>query len=200
MTNTKKPGLTIGQIGHDGKSAMAFASSTVKAYAKVAIQLHQAACITFFRAAEYGDCDSLNLFFAGLRVNDQTALRVWIGQHATYLDLSDNGVKPWIKWGKEKGFTIVKGTEAHRKGMFTVDEQVEGKTMLIGLKPFYDKNVKDKDALTLEDILNMLAKAAKSAEKKSKDDNVPLPADVLQLVTSIKNCTAKELAAIERII
>lgn len=198
-TTTKAPGLTIGQMGHDGKAAMAFASTTVRAYAKLAIQLHQAACLTFYRAAQYGDCDSLNLFFAGLRVNDQTALRVWIGQHATYLDLTDSSVRPWIKWGKEKGFTIVKGTEAHRKDMFTIDEQVEGKTMLLALKPFYDKNVKDKDALTLEDILNMLASAAKNAKKKANNDGVTLPADVNNLLTSITNTTAKELAAIERI-
>ena len=199
MTTTKKPGLTIGQIGHDGKSAMAFASTTIKAYTKLAIQLHQAACITFFRAAQYGDCDSLNLFYAGMRVNDQTALRVWIGQHSSFMDLDNSTVRNWIKWSKEKGFTIVKGTEAYRKDMFTIDEQEAGKTMLLALKPFYDKDVKDKDALTLEDILKMLAKAADSAEKKSKNEGVALSADVNNLITSIKNCTAKELAAIERI-
>jgi hypothetical protein len=202
MTNTNKPivGITLGQMGHDGKKAMSFASSTVKAYAKVAIQLHQAACLTFYRAAQYGDCDSLNLFFAGLRVNDATALRVWIGTHSTFVDLENNDVRPWIKWNKEKGFAIIKGTEAHRKDMFTIDVEEAGKTMLLALKPFYDKNVKDKDALTLEDILNMLAAAAKNATKKADADGVVLSADVLNLVTSIKNCTAKELAAIERIV
>jgi len=199
MTKTLTVGVTLGQMGHDGKKAMSFASSTVKAYAKLAIQLHQAACLTFYRAAQYGDCDSLNLFYAGLRVNDATALRVWIGTHSSFVDLENSSVRNWIKWTKEKGFAIVKGTEAYRKDMFTIDEEEAGKTMLLALKPFYDKDVKEKDALTLEDILNMLAMAAKNAEKKAEKDGVSLNADVSNLITSIKNCTAKELAAIERI-
>lgn len=196
---TKNIGLTIGQIGLDGKASMAFASSTVKAYGKLAIQLHQAACITFYRAAQYGDCDALNLFYAGMRVNDQTALRVWIGAHSSFVDLENSSVRNWIKWTKEKGFTIVKGTEAHRKDMFTIDEEAAGKEMLLALKPFYDKDVKERDALTLEDILKMLAKAADNATKKADTDGVVLSADVSNLITSIKNCTSKELAAIERI-
>lgn len=200
MTNTTKTvGVTIGQMGHDGKKAMAFASSTVKAYNKLAIQLHQAACLTFYRAAQYGDCDSLNLFYAGLRVNDATALRVWIGTHSSFVDLENSSVRNWIKWTKDKGFTVVRGTLEHREDMFTIDEEEAGKTMLLALKPFYDKDVKEKDALTLEDILNMLAAAAKNAEKKAEKDGVALNADVSSLITSIKNCTAKELAAIERI-
>lgn len=193
-------GITLGAMGHDGKKAMTFAAQTVKAYGKLAIQLHQAACLTFYRAAQYGDCDSLNVFYAGIRVNDQTALRVWIGQHATFVDIANGDVKPWMKWSKEKGFTIVKGTEPHRKDMFTIDEEVEGKTMLLSLKPFYDKDIKDPKAFTLEDILNMLGKAAKQAAKKAKDENIPLSADVNNLITSVNNLTTKELAALAAVV
>jgi hypothetical protein len=196
MAKVKTVGITLGQMGHDGKKAMSFASSTVRAYSKLAIQLHQAACLTFFRAAQYGDCDSLNLFYSGLRVNDQTALRVWVGQNCTYVDLDNGDVRPWLKFKKDKGFVIVNGAEAHRKDMFTIDEEVEGKTMLLGLKPFYDKDVKTASAVTLEELIKMLAKAAKTVTKKSKEENVPLPNDVVNLVKSIDNLTAKELAAI----
>jgi hypothetical protein len=201
----KTLGITLGQMGHDGKKAMAFASSTVKAYAKLAIQLHQAACLTFYRAAQYGDCDSLNLFYSGLRVNDQTALRVWIGKHATYTDIANAEQRPWMKWNEKDGFHVIgmkKGgvnTEPFRKDMFTIDTEEAGKQMLLALDPFYNNNVKDKSAITLEALLIVLQKAAENVTNKSKKENVSLPADVLSLVSSIKNCTAKELAAIERI-
>lgn len=197
---SKNPGLTIGQIGLEGKTAMAFAASTVKAYAKLAIQLHQAACITFFRAAEYGDCDSLNLFFAGLRVNDQTALRVWIGQHSSYVNLDNQEVKNWIKWNAKDGFKIVNGVEAHRKGMFTIDEQVEGKTMLIGLKPFYDKNVKDKDAITLEELAAMFSAVAKRVKSKAESEGLTMPVELANLVNTVDREAAAITANLKRVV
>lgn len=196
---TKTVGITLGAMGHDGKKAMSFAASTIRAYTKLAIQLHQAACLTFYRAAQYGDCDSLNLFFAGLRVNDQTALRVWIGQHSSFVDLSNNEMRNWIKWSKDKGFTMVKGVEEYRKDMFTIDEQVEGKTMLLGLKPFYDKDVKDPKNFTLEELLEVLASAAKRATKKATDENIELPAGISALIRDIDRETSNELAALKRV-
>lgn len=191
--------LTLGQRGHDGKLSMQFIGTVNRSYAKLSVQLHQAACLAFYRAAQYGDPDALNMFYGALRVNDQTALRVWVGQHCTYMDLENQEVRPWIKWSKEKGFAIINEREAYRKDMFTIDSEETGKTMLLMLKPFYDKNVKDKDALTIEALITMLAKAAKNVKDKSTKEKLQLPADVLNLVQSIENCTAKELAALERV-
>lgn len=200
MNKTNKAvGLTIGQMGHDGKAAMAFASTTVKAYAKLAIQLHQAACLTFYRAAQYGDCDSLNLFFAGLRVNDATALRVWVGQHSSYVDLANGEVKNWIKWSAKDGFKIVNGLEAFRKDMFTIDEQVEGKTMLLGLKPFYDKNVKDKDAITLEELAAMFSAVAKRVKSKAESEGLTMPVELANLVNTVDREAAAITANLKRI-
>lgn len=195
----KAIGITLGQMGHDGKSVMAFASSTVKAYAKLAIQLHQAACLTFYRAAQYGDCDALNIFYAGLRVNDQTALRVWIGTHSSYVNIDSGEVKNWIKWNAKDGFSMVKGVEAFRKDMFTIDEQVEGKTMLLGLDPFYNRNVKEAKAFTLEELLGLLANAAKNASKKAEAEGVAMPANIASLIKDIDRETSTELAALKRV-
>lgn len=196
---TKNQNITLGQRGHDGKLSMAFIGTVSRAYAKLSVQLHQAACLSFYRVAQYGDPDALNAFYNGLRVNDQTALRVWVGSHATFVDLTDSKVKPWLKWSKDKGFSVVKGTEPHRKDMFTIDSEEDGKTMLLMLKPFYDKDVKEKDALTLEDLINMLKSASEKVSKKSKDENVPLPNDIVNLLKSIDNATTKELEALERV-
>lgn len=195
----KKLDITLGQRGHDGKLAMSFITSANHAYTKMSVMLHQAACLAFYRAAQYGDPDALNAFYGALRVNDQTALRVWVGQHSTYMDLENQEVRPWLKWNKDKGFALVKGKEEYRKDMFTIDSEETGKTMLLMLKPFYDKNVKDKDALTIEALITMLAKAAKSVKDKSTKENLKLPADVLNLVQSIENTTSKELEALARV-
>lgn len=191
--------ITLGQRGNDGKLAMAFIGTVNRAYSKLSVQLHQAACLAFYRLAQYGCPDAMNALYGNLRVNDQTALRVWVGQHATYIDLENSEVRPWVKWSKDKGFAVVKDREQFRKDMFTIDSEETGKTMLLLLKPFYDKNVKDKDALTIEALITMLAKAAKNVKDKSTKENLKLPADVVNLVQSIENCTAKELAALERV-
>ena len=193
-------GLTLGQIGANGKSVMSFAASTIRAYSKLSVQLHQAACLTFYQAAQYGNCDALNVFYAGLRVNDATALRVWIGSHSSYVNLDDGSVKNWIKWNSKDGFSMVKGVEQFRKDMFTVDEEVTGKTMLLALKPFYDKDVKDAKAFTLEELQTMLAGAGKRAAKKATDEGIALPASVTALINEIDRETSTELAALKRVV
>lgn len=191
--------ITLGERALDGKLSLKFIASTITAYNKVAVQLHQAACLAFYRAAQFGDPDSLNAFYNGLRVNDQTALRVWIGKHATYVDLDNGEVRPWIKWSKDKGFAMIKGRQEHRQDVFTLDSEEDGKQMLLALEPFFQKNVKDKDAIDLVALISMLKKTAERVEKKSKDENIPLPADILSLITSTKNATSKELEALERV-
>ena len=193
-------GLTLGQIGANGKSVMSFAASTIRAYSKLSVQLHQAACLTFYQAAQYGNCDALNVFYAGLRVNDATALRVWIGSHSSYVNLDDGSVKNWIKWNSKDGFSMVKGVEQFRKDMFTVDTEETGKTMLLSLKPFYDKDVKDAKAFTLEELLTMLAGAGKRAAKKATDEGIALPASVTALINEIDRETSTELAALKRVV
>lgn len=201
--------LSLSAIAKDGKALNKLVSDTVKSYKAVGVSLHQTACALFYHVAEYGDVSQLNAFYQGLRVNDQTALRVWFGQHATYVDLDGGTVKAWIKFSVKDGFAVVKGKEDRRKGLFLVEpsateeEAVENgdanKTILINLKPFFDKDVKAKDSLTLEELINMLGKAADRATKKATDEGIALPADILKLTTEIKAVTSKELANIERI-
>lgn len=190
---------TLTEIASDSKSLVSFVKGTLSAYNKVAKSLHETACASLFHVAQGNDPLPLNQFYNGLRVNDRTALRVWLGTHSTYVDLSDGTVKPWLRYTEKGGFALVKGCESHRKDMFTLGEHVEGKTDLIGLKPFYEKNVKDKDAITLEALIAMLAKAAERVTKQANDEGINLPADVLTLTTSIKNTTTKELEALARV-
>lgn len=197
---TNKTVLTLGETGHNGKAVMAFASATVKAYTKLAIQLHQAACLTFYQAAQYGNCDALNVFYAGLRVNDQTALRVWFGSHTSYVNLANQEVKNWIKFSAKDGFSIVKGVEEYRKDLFTVDEQVEGKTMLLGLEPFYNRNVKEAKAFTLEELLGLLSNAAKNASKKAESEGVVIPSNIATLIKNIDRETSAEIANLKRVV
>jgi hypothetical protein len=195
----KAPGLTLAEIANDSIALGKLVTTTITAYTKVAKSLHETACALLYHVAQGNDPSVLNRFYEGLRVNDRTALRVWFGQHTSFVDLNSNSTRNWIKWSEKKGFELVKGCEAYRKDMFLVTDHAEGKTTLIDLKPFYEKDVKDKDALTLETLVKMLQKAAEQVEKKSKNEGIALPADILTLLPSIKNVAAKELAAIERI-
>jgi len=194
MTNP----VNLNEVANNGKTLKKFVGVTIANYAKVALSLHQAACMTFFHSAQYGDCDALNMFYRGLRVNDQTALRVWVGNNATFL-ADDNTVKPWIKWTKETGFAVIKGLEDKRKNLFLVDAIEEGKTTLITLPAFYEKDVKDKDAITLEALIAMLGKAAKRVNDQATKEGLTLPVGVSNLVRTIERETNVEIAALKRV-
>lgn len=195
----KPVGLTLAQIANDAKATSSFVTTTINAYKKVAVSLHQAACIVFWHVAEGNDPKPLNDFYNGLRVNDQTALRVWFGQHTAFVDLANNTTRNWIKFSDKDKFTLVKGCEAHRKDMFTVGEVVEGRQDLLALKPFYEKNVKDKDAITLEALMNMLLKAAEGVTKKAGDEGIALDADTINITTSVKNFASKRIAELKAV-
>jgi hypothetical protein len=190
--------LTLTQIASDDKALGKLVQGTLTSYHKMGTKLHETACALFYHAAQGNDLTQLNKFYFGLRVNDQTALRVWFGQHASFIDLDNGTTRNWIKFSKEKGFSLIKGVESHRKDLFTLEDE-ENKTNLLSLKPFFEKNVKDKDALTLEALLVMLGKAAERVVNQSTKEGISLPADVLTLTTSIKNTTTKELEALERV-
>lgn len=191
--------MELKAIAHSAAHLTKMVNSTVLSYKKLATKLHEAAGATFLHAAEYGNCQPLNKFYEGLRVNDQTALRVWLGEHASFVDIANSETRHWLKFKEKGGFYIVKGTEAHRKDMFVIGEQVEGRDDVLSWKPFFEKDVKAKDSITLEDLIKMLGKAAESVTKKAGDEGIALPADILLLTTSIKNTTGKELEALARI-
>lgn len=191
--------INLNDIASNGKTLVAFVSSTIAKYNVVAIALHQTACMVLHHVAEGHDPLPLNLFYNGLRVNDKTALRVWLGEHASYVDAANDTVRPWLSYTEAKGFAVIKGKEAHRKDKYTIDTQEEGKTMLLATKPFYEKNVKLPSAITLEALVAMLAQAAEKVEKQSEKEGIALPASIANLVKSTKNAANFELAALQRV-
>lgn len=190
--------MTLIQIANDAKALGKLVNTTINSYTKLGVKLHETACALFYHVAQGNDPKPLNDFYNGLRVNDQTALRVWFGQHASFVDLDNMQQRQWIAFSEKTGFRLVKGVEAHRKDLFALEDE-ENKTNLLKLKPFFEKNVKDKDAITLEQLLGMLKKAAEGVEKKSKSEGIALSADVIQLIASTKNTVAKEEEALARI-
>lgn len=181
-----------------GKALTAFAASVIAKYNVVAGELHAAACMTLFHVAEYGECHALNLFYKGLRVNDQTALRVWLGNNATYGE-KDN-LRPWLKYTVADGFKVVKGTQDYRKDKFTLNDSVElvinDKANLIAVKPFYEKNVRDRDAITLEALIEILHSAASRVTKRAENEAIKLPAAIIKLTTEITATTEFQLEKI----
>lgn len=149
-----------------------FIKNTIKSYQTVGFKLHAAACMAFYHAAEHGDPVYLNQLYAGLRVNDQTALRVWSGKHAT-VDLnedveSDANMYTWLGFKKDSGFFVKQGSENARKGRYSG----EG---LMALDSFLTKDVRDKDSLTLEALLGMIAQVEKRMAKKAETEGLDFP-------------------------
>jgi hypothetical protein len=191
--------ISLTEIANNAKALNKFVGSTIAGYKAVGVALHQSACAVLFHTAEHGDVFALNNLYQGLRVNDQTALRVWLGKHTSYVDLANGETRNWLKFSAKDGFSVVKGTAEHRNGIFIMEGKADGKTTLIDLAPFFDKDVKTKDAFTLEELLKMLGKAAERAENKAKAEGINLSADVLNIIQSTKNTTTKELADIARV-
>lgn len=62
----------------DGKELSKHTAATLKTYASVGVRLHVDAISGLYHAAKHGDPVHLNRLYAGLRSNDQTALKMYI--------------------------------------------------------------------------------------------------------------------------
>lgn len=185
MTNFK-------DIATNGKKLNTFVNSTIRSYNSVATKLHHAACMTLFHIAQYGEGHALNTFYNGLRKNDQTALRLWIGKHTQYVDLDDDGkTKNWIAFTAKDGFRVVKGKEQYRKDVYDLDD-------LIALDPFYNKDVRDPKAFDLAAAITMLKKAVDNVNSKSEKNNVALPESITRLLKDASTIVAEEAAKLEK--
>lgn len=158
-----------------GKTAMSIIAKALDAYAKTAVKVHIAACVGLFHAAETGDTRPLTAFFDGIRQNDRDALRLWVGKRYAKITVREDEddetgtEKSWITFNKDKGFVIVKGTENIRKGYFSLER------MLADVS-FQDMDqTSEAKTIGLAEILAMLAKVQKSAEKKADENGVALP-------------------------
>lgn len=181
---------------NDDKKLKAFVASTLAKYNTLAVTLHQAAAMTFFHVAEHGECFALNMFYRGLRVNDQTALRVWFGKHATY---GENGIaKNWIAFttkSKEDGlpgFSIVKGRQDQRKGKY--DLTAENDTNPLNWEPFYARDVRIPSTWDLEKALETLNNAIAKVEREREKTGVELPPDVEDLAVKMQAMVTAKLA------
>lgn len=172
--------INLNEIANNGKALTGYVMATIKAYGNLAIRLHTTAAMTVFHALQYREASALNSFTKGLRVNDLTALKVWIGKHTLVPGESERNPNAapatMIGYSKDKGFFVRKGLKS--EDAFTLDD-------LIALAPFYDKNVKDKDALTLEALLSMLAKAGKRVSTQAEDNDIALPPAITELIATI---------------
>jgi hypothetical protein len=172
--------INLNEIANNGKALNGYVQATIKAYGNLAIRLHTTAAMVVFHALQHREASALNTFGKGLRVNDLTALKVWIGKHTLVPGETERnpGVNPatLIGYSKDKGFFVRKGLKS--EDAFTLDG-------LLALAPFYDKNVQDKDALTLEKLLAILASAAKSIDTKATNNDIMLPPAITELLGTI---------------
>lgn len=172
--------INLNAIANDKDALKGYVAETIVAYGNLAIRLHATAAMTVFHALQHREASYLNTFAKGLRVNDLTALKVWIGKHTLVPGEHERnpGANPatMIGYSKDKGFFVRKGIKS--EDAYTLDG-------LLALDPFYNKNVKDKDALTLEALLSMLAKAGKRVETQATDNDIQLPPAIGELLKTI---------------
>lgn len=192
------PAINLNDVANNGKSLGKFVAATIKNYNNVAVQLHQAACMTLFHVAQFGECHALNEFHNGLRKNDARALRIWLGKLTQYIDLDSGSTKNWLTYSEKEGFRVVKGKEAFRKDMFTVTDEVEGKTCLITLTPFHENDNNKNSEFDLSTLVNVLVKAADKAEKGSEKNDIQMPDWVKEIISQVKTKAPAELDNIKR--
>jgi len=190
------PGADLTITASDNKKLGAFIASTIVKYNTMAVVLHQAACMTLFHVAEFGECHALNKFYRGLRVNDQTALRVWFGKHATYAD--GDVEKAWIAFSlKSKedglpGFSMIKGKQAMAKDHYSLGE-AKGKIDLLSLPSFQAQDVRTPAAMTYEKLLAIVVKAVTKMDAESDKTGIAIPADVKDKATALMAAATKAI-------
>lgn len=156
------------------KNTKAFIVGAIASYGHGKIKIHVAACLAFVHACDNHQADMLNLLHDGLEVNEQTALRSWVGLNSTYTVTDEAGTettKQFIAFTKDKGFVVKKATEEHRVGKFDLKK-------LIAAGRFYSKMTAEKPEMDWAKVMAYLASVAKTAEKKAKAADSTLPAEL----------------------
>jgi hypothetical protein len=161
-----------------GNSWSKYIKDTFTLYAKVGDRLHTAAAYALHQAATFGQTGPMNDLFKGLRENDRTALRMWIGAHATYVQVSDDPEKDdkivaFVRYMKDDGFKMLKGADRHIvKADFTLENT-------LNLPSFLDEKIqKEGKAISLEDLLKLAAGFKKNFEKRAESKEVDVPNDL----------------------
>lgn len=170
----------LNAIANDKEALKGYVAETILAYGALANRLHFTASMVVFHALQHREASYLNSFAKGLRVNDLTGLKLWIAKHTLTPGESERNpgdkAATMIGYSKDKGFFVRKGIKS--EDAFSLDG-------LIALDPFYNKNVQDKDALTLAKLLEMLAKSAKRVGSGAEDNDIDLPPAIKELLGTI---------------
>lgn len=155
------------------KNTKAFIVGAIASYGHGKIKIHVAACLAFVHACDNHQADMLNLLHDGLEVNEQTALRSWVGVNSTYTVTVDGveTVKQFIAFTKDKGFVVKKDTQDHRVGKFDLKK-------LIASGRFYSKMTAEKPEMDWAKVMAFLANVGKVAEKKAEAADSTLPAEL----------------------
>lgn len=189
-------------IAADGTELKRYVANTIATYATLARDLHAAAAMTVFHSLQYRECSALNDFFAGLRINDQTALKRWISKVTLCPGLDRNKMltgdefhrnpfdepKTFISWTKDRGFFV-------RKGMKSEDSWTLAG--LLATDPFYNGNVAEKKSIGLKELLAMLAKVESRAEKQGENNDVDIPQNIREALASLTKEVGKVAATVE---
>lgn len=179
-------------IANNSKLLKRYTNETVAMLQRMDVRKHNNACMTLFHTAQFGECFSLNLFFNGLKVNDQTALKAWIVKHTQFTNEEGKQVN-WLSFTNKKddagnviGFRVVKGTEKHRKDVYVLDE-------LLALEPFFETDVSKQKVWDLNALLETLIKAAETVEKKSEKESITLPLNIKAMVAELRVSAAQAI-------
>lgn len=186
--NSDLSGLAHAAIADGGKGVNSLVGKALASYAKMGVVLHQTACAALFHASETGDTRPLSAFATGLRKNDSDALKLWVNKLVMFeIDNEDGSTieQRFIGFAKDKGFTVKKGTEEVRKGFFDLDK-------LLAQPSFQDIDQKaEAKPLGLAEILAMIAKFEKQVDKKASENDVKLPAEVVNAVKALTATVGK---------
>ncbi len=196
--------LDLIAVANDAKAAGKYIKETGTLYAKVGERLHISAVMATFHALQFRNADLLNSLYSFLRVNDQTALRVWIGHN--FVVPVEGQELPASCFGfstKDKANGIAKNKDGKPIAGFTVAKGDVGKDVwdcptIFAMPSFLNKNVKDKDAITLEALLAMIESISKKADK-AEEEGVRVPSDFTNWLKDGLSMATKTKASLDNV-
>lgn len=179
----------------------AMIDTVMASYDGVAKELHVIAAMTFYHAWKTGGTQPLNRFYSRLRVNDKTALRIWLGVHSTIvtpayiddsgLDVAETSYR-WLAYDKEKdAISVKKGSASMRAKVDFGDGEP-----ILKFESFWNVKVDaPKPPLSMEQLIKMIAGFKKKADGKAETEGLAIPRDIEIQLAALETVAGRFLPA-----
>ena len=165
----------------EARNLSAKISSFHTAQGKLNITAHLLACSAVALAAKDGRCEWLNEMYAGLTPLNQSAFKSWLSAGSEVFFGKDGKDHVWLRFMKDKGFTIVKDTMHLRPTQERIAEVAEDMS-----RAFFNKTasevVRVDTGYDLDALLKQFENLSTKVENAQASGKVVVPTSFLQRI------------------